>query len=44
MIMNNFSVKEKFEDDIKNIWLNPKYKMLEIIDRGFAIQDIILNR
>ena len=41
--MEKFSVKEKFETEIRNIWENEKYKEFEIINRGFGIQDIILK-
>lgn len=41
--MEKFSVKEKFETEIRNIWENEIFKEFEIINRGFAIQDIILK-
>ncbi len=42
--MEKFSVKEKFETKIINIWSDQKYNELEIINRGFAIQDnVIIN-
>jgi hypothetical protein len=42
--MNEFSVKSKFETQIRNIWENEKYKEIEnITKRGFAVQDIILK-
>lgn len=40
--MEKISVKEKFETQIKNIWSDQKFKELEIINRGFTLQDSVL--
>lgn len=41
--MKTFSVKEKFEKQIVSIWENPNYENLEILSRGFAVQDLIVK-
>ncbi len=41
--MEHFSVKEKFETEIRSIWNNELYKEFNIISRGFGIQDKILK-
>ena len=42
--MEQFSVKEKFETEIKEIWDNENFRNFEVIKRGFGIQDIILKK
>lgn len=41
--MEKFSVKEKFESEITSIWDNHKYENLEILRRGFAVQDVVVK-
>jgi hypothetical protein len=41
--MNQFSVKEKFETEIRSIWNEEKYNEIEVIKRGFTVQDVILR-
>ena len=41
--MKEFSVKNKFESDIREIWTNNNYKEFEVIKRGFSVQDIVLK-
>lgn len=41
--MKQFSVKEKFETEIREIWDNDNFRNFEVIKRGFGIQDIILK-
>ena len=41
--MEQFSVKEKFETEIREIWESENYKEFEVIKRGFTLQDIILK-
>lgn len=35
----NISIKEHFESQIENIWIDPKYKEVEIKNYGYAQQD-----
>ncbi len=41
--MEKFSVKEKFETEIRNIWENEMFKEFDFLNRGFAVQDEILK-
>ncbi len=37
--MEEFSTKENFDSQIKNIWNNDKFKGIEIIKHGYVLQD-----
>ena len=39
--MSEFSVKEKFEFKIREVWANQNYIDIDVIKRGFSVQDII---
>lgn len=41
--MEQFSVKDIFGTQIKNIWVNENYKDINVINRGFTVQDNIIR-
>lgn len=40
---NTISVKSHFEEDIKNLWNNPKYSNIEVKKRGYVVHDKIIQ-
>jgi hypothetical protein len=38
-----FSVKKEFENEINNIWNNPLFSKIEVIKRGYGIHDEIIK-